>query len=67
MTEETELGAAERRVREGETNVARQMEIVGTLSRAGYTGGRAERLLAEFEANLAGHRKRLADLQGEKN
>ena len=60
MTNETELEIA---VRDGEATVARQREILLMLRRTGYVGGRAERLLAAFEARLAEHRKRLSDLQ----
>jgi hypothetical protein len=67
MSKETELEVAERKVREGEVNVARQREIMGVLRRGGYTGSRPERLLVAFEASLAEHREHLASLQSGMN
>jgi hypothetical protein len=63
MIGEIELDVVERQIHEEEENVRRQREIVTILCRAGYVGGRPQRLLAEFEASLAEQRERLASLQ----
>lgn len=59
MRHETELQMAERHVRQGEVNVARQGQLIEQLRIDGHDTREAEELLAEFEAIFTEHKKHL--------